>query len=188
MTKGNIMKTIIVSAGHSPLLDSGAVTKDGKRECDLVIPLRDALARKLRDSGVRVVSVSDAYSLSQTIKFSKSIPHDIAVEIHMNYCDNESAEGVEVLYRKGEARMSQLATVLSLELSKAFDLKNRGAKDDTKSARGRLGFLRELENSVLIEACFLSNPTDLSKVVGHEEAWGAKVAEVLIRWCDKIKA
>lgn len=176
------MYTVVLSAGHSPKHDYGAV-QGAQHECDLVLDLRDSLRNALQETGeVRVISVSDEYTLRETIKFSKGFPHDIALEIHLNSFDDPKANGVEVLYKRGDTEMLSLASSLALRLSQDLGLRNRGAKDDSKGAHMRLGFLQEIDHGIIIEAGFLSHPEDITKVFSDVKSWGSKVAEVIIKW------
>ncbi|NEO28674.1 MAG: cell wall hydrolase, partial [Kamptonema sp. SIO4C4] len=65
-------------------------------------------------------------------------------------------------------------------------LPNRGAKPDTATAVGRLGICRDLVlPSVLMELCFIDNPTDLELLQNHRDRFAEGLADGLIEWSDQ---
>ena len=166
-------KTIVISAGHS-LSDPGATTKgsDGTiiKESELTMDLRDKLAHALRAAGWRVLTPSDAYSVRQTINYINNFPSNEpipVVDIHYNAFNGE-AHGVEVFTNSGKL-MNVAGKAMVGAISETLGLTNRGVKQDKKSKRGRLGLLREVKNSMILEVCFMDNPEDLEKVSGDNQ-------------------
>lgn len=181
------MYTVVVSAGHSPVGDPGAVGKRGERECDLVLPYRDSLMKHLReDPECRVVSVSDDKTLRETIRFARVLPHDLALELHFNIFDRPEANGVECFYSAQQPKMLALAQAIVLGIARRFGQTNRGAKPDNRSAHRSLGFLREIPNSILIEIAFMSNPQDMARVA-DADAWGKELAGILLAHLRKTR-
>lgn len=80
------------------------------------------------------------------------------VSNHMN-AFNGKATGVEVWYYLGDSKGYQLASKLSSAIASALGLLNRGAKATTD-----LYVVREtVGTTVLIEWCFIDNPTDMKQ-------------------------
>ena len=168
------LTTVVVSAGHSPFGDPGAVirTPSGEvlKEANEVLRYRDALVGILKDSREmpfvsRVANVTDGYTLRETLKYIKALgenAYDLAVEIHMNRSDVKTASGVECfIAANAPLWIRQTAKRLVVSLSKRSGLRNRGVKLDLASGRGALAWCRELGGKgLLIEIGFLQNPTD----------------------------
>lgn len=171
-------RDIIISAGHS-LSDPGAIS-DGVTEASLTMKYRDALVKKLRDNGYRVITPTDDLSLRQTIKEAKAFPKTLAIELHFN-AFNREAHGVEAFYTRADYLSLEVAKALLKASEKHLGLRNRGAKTSNQSHRRRLGFTDELNHGVLLEICFMDNPKDIQKV-SDIERW----AEVMFSAIDSV--
>lgn len=89
---------------------------------------------------------------------------DTNVSNHMN-AFNGKATGVEVWYYLGDSKGYQLASKLSSAISSALGLQNRGAKATTD-----LYVVREtVGTTVLIEWCFIDNPTDMKQYRANKD-------------------
>ena len=168
---------VVVSAGHSPYGDPGAVvTLDNGaelKEADVVLPFRDALVNKLRRislGNIRVVSINDSFTLRETVKCIIGMgvtASTLAVEIHMNAYTNKNARGVEVfVHDKAKDSLKLTMREFVRVYSTLVGTPNRGVKYVSQSARSRLAFIDDLKDSkgrgvgVIVELGFLTNPDD----------------------------
>ena len=156
-------KKILISAGHSTVapVDSGAVGS-GYVEAREALRVRDAVAEKLRAMGAIVIEDgSDGISepLRKAIALARSA--DIAVEIHFNGSANPKASGIEVLAKSKHTRFAQK---LSLAINEATGIGlrgNAGYKSDSSGQHHRLGFCEA--GGLIVEICFISNPSDMKR-------------------------
>lgn len=185
--------TYIISAGHS-LSDPGAVSRVSTgdpsgstkevTESSLNILYRDSLVEYLRNTlQKRVVTPVDTFSLKQTLEYAKMFPEGtLAVELHFNSASNPEASGIEVFYHGGNKRCQQIANRVSEGISKVLFQKNRGAKPSERSARGRLGFVDDLRDAILIEIGFMSNEEELWKFLklDNRNLWARTCGDLLV--------
>lgn len=169
--------TIVISAGHSPFGDPGATVTSLNgtivKEADTVLPFRDALVSKLRESlgNVRVISISDYYSLKDTIRQVKGLNNKLsgvlAIEIHMNAYSNPNAKGVEVfVHDNAKLQLKNAMRKFTKNYSSIVGTPNRGVKYTKSSAHSRLAFIDDLIDpegrgvGVIVELGFLTNVDD----------------------------
>lgn len=170
MILGETKLTIIVNAGHydDPLTlkvdDPGAV-RDRLIEQVECIKIRDALVPLLTNEGFKVLSVPDHLNLAQSIDWINKQIHylndALAIDIHLNALSDTKARGTEAFH--GTSITSEkIAEALSEEVAKQLGIPDRGAKPDTQTAVGQLGWIRKTNCwSTLIEVCFISNKEDM---------------------------
>jgi N-acetylmuramoyl-L-alanine amidase len=149
-----------VTAGHGGS-DPGAVAKTGETEADLMVELRDIVAHKLRAEGY-TVRTDGGWRANLPLPYALTlIPGSkAAIELHTNAHDNPSATGVEVVSLPAQA---PLARRIARRIAHVLGLRVRGDGgwiDQSKTARGRLGFVRA--GGLVVEVFFLSNPQDLA--------------------------
>jgi N-acetylmuramoyl-L-alanine amidase len=163
-----------ILAGHcadktSPSYDPGACA-NGVTEADLAKELRD-LTVKHFDNKKDFKIDDDRDSLKIVIQKLKSVDSDIICDIHFNAAAAVSATGVEVItpFRATDKEL-KLAKDISTKFSKIMGIKNRGVKDETQTARKRLGIMQPMGINVLIEVCFITNPKDLAAYQSTKEA------------------
>lgn len=145
---------IYTNAGHF-LGGKGAVIGQ-YREGDVAMKIRDKLKELLPNAQY----VPDELSLRESIDWinERCKPDDIGIGIHLNSNADKRIRGVECYYYKNY----KLAKNLSANVAKELGIPNRGAKPDTQSYVGSLGFVRQLKcNSVILECAYLSNMFDL---------------------------
>jgi N-acetylmuramoyl-L-alanine amidase len=184
------MKTIYLEAGHH-LSDPGAVTQtpDGQlTEASLTTALRNLVAVKLNElaaiqnKAVLVVTDSDAMNLSQTIVHAgrQTKACDIVCSIHFN-AGPPAASGTETFIAFPASEAEQLlAQRLQKAMCTALQLPNRGVKTELQSARRRLGILHHPAQNVLLEVCFITNPTDLSTYLQKQDLVAEAIAKSLL--------
>lgn len=178
---------IYLLAGHtasknSPNYDPGAVS-NGVSEADLAKELRDLTFPKLNPSNVRVDDDRD--SLKTVIQKIHSTDKDIICDIHFNAATPQ-ATGVEVIipFRATQTEVD-LAYKIATSFAAIMDIKNRGVKDETKTARGRLGIMQPKGINVLIEVCFISNTTDLKKYQDNKVKLAESLSQILTECLNK---
>ncbi len=183
------MGRIFLSAGHflkSPGRsgDPGAVAL-GTTEAKEVIQTRELIEKIFDDQGIEYSSVPDHLTLKQTIAWinDRSQRGDVAVELHCN-AFNGTVRGTEAFYIKGNSqRKAETQLLLKALLDEVPELNNRGAKPDTLSQHGKLGFCRQVDvASILFELCFMDNREDLDLLQNHRDRFAKGLAKGLIEW------
>jgi N-acetylmuramoyl-L-alanine amidase len=163
---------IALSIGHG-LRDPGAINKELFEHLEaykITWLLRNALEAK----GHAVELISCFQMLAAKIRNVNALhetkPFDLALEIHFNSAADPKANGTEVLYFS--PRNQDLAARMSLGLSKALGLRNRGAVK-----RDNLGWLKQTAPPALIvEVLFISSPADCSII---DTTFHRRVADAL---------
>lgn len=148
---------IFVNAGHWDNINTEHIEDPGARvgehkEGPLVMHIRNRIAQLMPN----IYFVPDALNLRKSIDFvnEHASPNDLAVSIHLNSNNNIEIRGVEAYYSND----ATIARYFSELVSKALEIPNRGARHDSETYVGSLGWLRKLNcRSVLIEACYLTN-------------------------------
>lgn len=168
---------IAVTAGHGAG-DPGAVEPGGVREADLMADLRNIVVLKLRNMGHDVRTDGTMLTNLPLGKALLLVPgSDVAIELHTNAFTNPSAGGVESI---ALPRQKLMAQKLSAAIGRVLDIPLRGDKgwiDQSKSARGRLGFVNA--GGIIVEVFFLSNPDELVKYEARKWMVASAIAEAL---------
>lgn len=160
-------KTIILDAGHNNADDCGAAAH-GTTEAVEAIKIRDNLA-KLLEQNFEVVVIPDDLNLKKSIEWVnekyKTLDDGLALSIHLNAGGGGNASGAETFYYPNNEISKNIAETIINHYSKITGFKNRGAKPDTASAVGHLGWIRDTNPwSCLIECCFIDNIDDIRKL------------------------
>jgi N-acetylmuramoyl-L-alanine amidase len=187
--RGNQVGRIFISAGHYTG-DPGAPSILGTKEADEMMKTRDALIRELESRGLKkgqdFFSVPDSIDLSPSINWINKISasDDVAIDLHGNSSDDNSAKGAEVYFVEGNNQRESDATKLLKILVQAVPgLKNRGAKPDNDSQHPRLAFCRDVDcPSLLIELCFLSNQADMNLLTTQRDKFAKGLADGMMAW------
>ena len=170
---------IFINSGHFSK-DSGVVV--GKYiERDLNNQIRDEIKKLLPDASY----IPDELNLKQSISWvnEKCQPEDIAIDIHLNAHANKQQRGVECYYYKNKA----LAKSVSQMVSENLSIPNRGAKPDTQSYVGSLGWCRNLKcNSVVLECGYLTNIFDLDKVINGKDKIAKGIYEAVAMPAEEV--
>lgn len=168
---------VTVTAGHSNK-DPGAV--NGKfKEAELVSQFRNAVAYYLREAGIQYktdgVGILNQ-DLNAAIKLIKG--SSVAVEFHMNAATSKQANGIETIALPKDKKLAQ---DLSKAVADAFGSRLRGDNgwiDQSKSARGKLGFISN--GGLIVELGFISNEEELFQFNARYWSAAKAVAKVLI--------
>jgi len=148
------MKTIVISAGHNPGIDSGAVGQ-GQYEANDNVRMADRVIQYMQSWGIPSVKM----------------PHDIGdLQAEINYMNNNfafgSAFGIQIHRNAGGGTGNEvwtaasgdqiaLATSILNAMTSITGLKNRGVKDIIAS-NWPLGWINKVNcETVLIEARFI---------------------------------
>lgn len=171
-----------IAAGHSNT-DPGAV--NGKvKEAELVTNFRNAVSYYLREHGVQVKNDGVGIKndpLSSAIKLIHG--SDVAVEFHMNAAASKQANGVETISLPHDKKLAQ---DLSAAIANTLGSRLRGDKgwiDQSKSARGRLGYVNA--GGLIVELGFISNDDELARFNARYWLAAKAVAKVLAKYLEK---
>lgn len=188
------MRKIFISAGHSnvPGRDRGA-SSGTYIEGELAVGLRDKVANELKKMGVTPVMDNNRNILAESITFFKNLVSKdaIVLDIHWN-SGPATATGTEVLIPSENTSMERnLAKSLADVISKTLNIPLRGehkglkgVKTEADSHHGRLGWMRLTGENVLIETCFISNPTEMKKYLDNADVLAKNIADVLYEYAN----
>ncbi|NER20126.1 MAG: peptidoglycan DD-metalloendopeptidase family protein [Symploca sp. SIO1B1] len=184
------MGKIFISAGHY-FQDPGASSALGTTEAEEMIQTRDLIIEELESRGLQsgrdFLSVPDTINLGPTISWinARSVAGDVALEIHGNAA-NGQVRGTECFYIDGNnERRGDAQLILDSLLQEVPELSSRGAKPDTATFVGILGFIRRIRiPSLLLELCFLDNLPDLLLLQNKRRQFAQGIAEGLIAFRD----
>lgn len=172
-------KSILISAGHTNVAgqDRGAAG-NGFVEGILTTELRDAVASKLRESGLKNVA-EDGFDgenepLKKALLLAKSA--NIAIEFHWN-AGPVTATGIEVLCKPAKKALAQR---LAKSIGDATGIKLRGEagwKADNSGQHHRLAFCEA--GGLIVEVAFISNADDMRRYRANFDAVVNKIAAVI---------
>jgi N-acetylmuramoyl-L-alanine amidase len=168
-------KNIIISSGHGKYVRGASGILDEVDEARHVV---DRVAEELRGRDAQVsvfhddVSQTQSENLERIVGFHNSKSRQLDISVHFNaYVETIKPMGCEVLYQS----QSTLAGEMSLAISKAGKLKNRGPKKRTD-----LYFLNETDMpAILIEVAFVDSQADATLYGEYFEAICGAIAETL---------
>ena len=160
--------TIVITAGHGAR-DPGAVNpRLNVTEAALMVSMRNALAKCLRDKGFNVVTDGEGGTnlpLTEAIRLIRK--GAIAIELHLNASANPRVDGVEAIGTPRQRRICQdLCRVISEELNIPLR-RDAGYFDYAKTGR-RLGFVSA--GGIIMEAFFVTNDASVVKFT-KEKMW-----------------
>ena len=178
-------KVIFLNAGHSEK-DPGSLIPRNRyqHEAKLNIAIRFFLISELESQGFIVKSVPDNRNLKESIAWVNErafkIDDGLALSVHNNCC---GGEGAETLYYKYNRKSKKIAENLINEFCKETGLKNRGAKSDSTTRFGMLGWIRKTNIwAALIECGFVDNENDMDFIFNNLD----RVARGIARGVCKI--
>lgn len=162
--------------------DPGAThVENGFTFQEAAIALRYGLALKdvFRSKQVEVFMTRDDETdhtpVGSRAVMAKAAECQVLISLHLNDFDDDSANGLEVLYRDNEDK--GLAQKLQEELIKITRMKDRKIKQRTD-----LAVLKFNGTAVLVELGFIANDEDRAKLLNAQirDAITQKIAEVVI--------
>lgn len=183
------MGSIFVSAGHGGfegnLCDSGAIAF-GTTEAQEMILTRDAVVAELRQRRIETLSVPDTLSLAQTIAWinDRCRAGDVAIEMHADAFSNPKVRGASAFYiGSNPSRKADAELILKGYSRRIPEMVSRGAKADTETGVGSLGFCRRVTvPSLLVEIGFLTNIDDLKIIQNRRRELALGLADGLEAW------
>lgn len=175
MVLQNVKKNIIINAGHwddpdTVHVEDPGASFNGVQEAIEAIKIRDKVTPLLERLGFIVYRVPDHLDLRKSIAWANEkapkLNDALAIDIHLNYLSDTNARGTESFY--GVSPTSKvIASKLAEHVSERLGIPNRGAKSDTQTAVGSLGWIRNTTMwASLIEICFLTNVKDMAELRG----------------------
>lgn len=181
-----MFKKVLIDIGHGGR-DPGAtfVTGDGQTvheydvNAEVGYDILHYLAQVLDQSKIQYIDAgapdgsNPAYDITTRANHIVEIAdaQTLVLSLHMNKGD-PSATGAEIIYLDGNTNALNLATAIINDYAAAMNIKNRGAKPDTKTEVGSLAIMRVPKakkpeiagNIVLLEMGFVSNDSDVIAV------------------------
>ncbi|KAA0992777.1 N-acetylmuramoyl-L-alanine amidase [Dyadobacter aurulentus] len=159
-------RNIILTAGHYGF-KSGAWRSWFDEGTETII-LRDLLTKALRKRNIKVTNDSNHERTGNVIRWvnQDAAETDLLIEIHFNAVDNPNPSGVECfvqLYEPSDFE-KKVATELCEAIETTLNIPNRGVKTPPYSQHRTIGIIdRTKVQAVLLEVCFMSNPSDVNK-------------------------
>lgn len=154
---------ILLSAGHSNT-DPGAVNKQGRREADIAVDMRNMVAYYLiRDSKHKIATDGTGKTnlpLANAVKLIGTGKEDLSVEFHTNAFSSESAKGVEALAKTKDKTISQaMCKAVANRLGTVVRGNDGGWKAENSGQHSRLAFVSK--GGIILELFFITNPDEL---------------------------
>lgn len=176
-------KIVVLDPGHGGS-DTGAISSTKVYEKNLNLKILYTLSQELfKECGIKAYytrTTDTAVNLYDRPKFPAEVEADLFISLHMNSATTTSAKGVEVYYDATKTvnmnglTGKMMAQTFTNNLSSIMDSTNRGAKSNPKLVVLKYNTVP----SVLIELGFLSNSSDLSKLVS--ESYQVKASESIV--------
>lgn len=178
------MKNIAICAGHglstkSNIYDPGAIG-NGFEEYMIVREIAKFASDYLKNNyncNVELINYNKDMNLNQRINYCNQKKFDFVAEIHMNASTCLTATGTEAYYNTTTGR--KVADLVCKNLSSALNVTQRsnGVDDGGDKATTYFGIVcRTSMPAILIETCFITNPTDVNKVSTAEKQKVAGIA------------
>lgn len=176
-------KIVVLDPGHGGS-DTGAISSTKVYEKNLNLKILYTLSNELFEaSGIKTYytrTTDTAVNLYSRPKFPAEVEADLFISLHMNSATATSAKGVEVYYDATKTVAmngltgKMMAQIFTNNLSSIMETSNRGAKSNPQLVVLKYNTVP----SVLIELGFISNSSDLSKLVA--ETYQKKAAESIV--------
>lgn len=173
---------IFLFAGHHNK-DSGAIG-NGLKEADLTKELRNLVVSQFKKLGFKDYQIDDDNdTLSQVLRKISPKSTDIVFDIHFNASANPTSTGTEVLVSDvASVKSKKLAAEILTANVDVLNLKSRGLKNESESARGKLAVLNKKGLAALTEVCFITNSKDLENYEKNKVRLAEKYAKILIQF------
>lgn len=180
--KPHAKETIVIDAGHGGK-DTGTLSEKNRYE-EKMLTLQTAQMVKtfLSELGYNVVLTRETdlfVPLEKRAAIANNLQANLFVSIHYNFCQADSADGIEVFYYKGDSAAKEPRLTASRKLGE--EVLARVVKHTGATSRGvktaNFAVIRETKMpAILIEGGFLSNPKEREKLKDPQYrrylAWG----------------
>lgn len=173
-------------AGHHNN-DPGAVY-NSQKEADKTKELRNLISKYLNQKGHRHIIDKDYETNRQLQKRIKPGSGSVLVDHHFNASSNPAVSGTEVIVaNNANANSKALAKEIVDGTAKILGIPNRGVKNESQTARGKIGILNLGAGiACLPEVCFFSNPNDMAKYEQKKEELAKFYAETYIKYDNLV--
>lgn len=172
---------VFINPGHHPGVDPGACA-GGYTEADLVQIIGEKVADYLSFLKMDVRSLQsdnlcgDSPDYPCVVDEANEWEADIFVSIHLNAAENPDAKGTETLIFEHGGAAELLAHCIQYHLIDTLNTVDRGIK-----ARPDLIVLNSTDMpAVLVEVCFLTNPSDRDLLLARLKDAAAAIARGII--------
>ena len=168
---------VAVTAGHSNT-DPGAVRGKDK-EADFVVKVRNAVELYLLRAGL-IVKTDGQGSINLPLTNAIQIIRgsSTAIEFHLNVSDNPKANGIETIALPEDKKLAQAISQAIAGVTGGVLRGDKGWIDQSKSARGKLGFVSN--GGLVVELGFLSNPQEFAVLQAKYWLVAKAIADVII--------
>ena len=180
---------IYIDQGHNPEGVNAGAEGFGYREQDfnyaVGIYLRDILledgrfeVRNSRNTPEESLGTSNATSLAARVRGANEWGADYFISIHCNASENPAANGTEVyVYRLGSPAAELAQQVLDAIVARV------GTKDNGVRVNASLYVLRRTQMpAILVELGYITNESDVQKLVNDQYAFAYAIYEGLCRY------
>ena len=178
---------IFINPGHSidgfptGKIDSGACG-NGLKEAQIALDIGNKVVPILRANGF-IIKLQQLDGIANIYHASNNWGADLFVSIHCNSA-SPAASGSETFYCLGSKNGKKLAHCIQSRLVKILGTVDRGVKDDTQSAVGRLGVLRNTCcTAALVETAFISNASDAKLLRERQDDFAKAIAFGICDYC-----
>ncbi len=172
---------LFLVAGHNNN-DPGNVSR-GTKEADLTQEIRDLVAKEMKALGLKFKIDDDELSLGETFRWIKqhSKPKDVVVDLHFN-SGLPTLSGCESIVPLNSSAIEQeVGKTLSNITATELGIPDRGCKDEKHTPPGHAMMSLECE-SVLLEVCFMTNPTEIQNYQSKKASLAKALAKALGTW------
>lgn len=161
-------------------------TIDGVIDAEVLVQLRNQIARTLRSRGFAVLEVPAGLSLPEAIAWinARAQPGDVALELETDAFPNPNVRGTSVFYIANNAeRRTQAEQLLRSLVQQVPFLVNRGAQPDTATEPGSLAFTRQVKIPALVLSLgFVTNPEDRALILERSDELAQGIVNGLALW------
>lgn len=174
---------VFINPGHDRLLDPGAVSPEGLKECDVVWEVGIILDKLLVNAGVKVMDVFQDDDLAQVCAYANQSEADLFISIHCNAAASRQANGTESFVFMENNQASLFAESVQKQICGALKTIDRGVKT------ANFYVLRNTDMpACLIELAFLTNEWDASQLRYRQEDFAKAIARAVTDYQLKLEA
>ena len=172
---------VFINPSSLEMADNGLQSK----EVTLIIGQK--VAARLNSAGI-TTELQQLNSIEGIYTASNNWGADVFVAIHCNSA-GQNVSGTETFYCQGSENGKKLAQSIQSKIIAGLGTVDRGIKDDTESASGRLGVLRNTAcPAVLVEAAFISNANDAQILSNKQEEIAQAISSGVLEYCGFANA
>ena len=157
------------------------IAANGLKAQEVTLSIGQKVAAHLNAAGV-TTELKQLDSVESIYTASNDFGADLFVAIHCNSAGS-TASGTETFYCQGSVNGQKLAQSIQSQIISALGTVDRGIKDDTQAAGGRLGVLRKTAcPAVLIETAFISNANDAQILRDKQENFAQAISTGIMNY------